>query len=64
MSKLDEAKLNMAFWGMVILFAVSPRPDISHLQWMDKSVVVGGTLFFAIYVVRFTYLLLSGKGEA
>jgi hypothetical protein len=62
MSKGQETKLNVAFWGVVLLFNVAPKVTWPP-GWIDRVFFVGASLFFLGYVVRYGYLLLRGEGD-
>lgn len=56
MSKSDKAKLNMAFFGVLFLMAVTSKFEFSQLLWIDRFFAVVGAVFSVGWAIRWLYI--------
>jgi hypothetical protein len=64
MTKLDKAKLNVCFWGVLFLFAIIPTSHISQLPIYERipATIIGFAFMF--FSLRALWLVLKFGPES
>ena len=57
MSKSERAMLNICFFGVIFLVAMSQPMSVSHLAWFDKAAASVAGAMIVGYGIRYLYLV-------